>query len=75
MSQLMYHVLKDESTPNDLKELVIKNGKVIQDVMRQLIVEGQASGEIAKDDPDQLMVALLACFDGLMKRATMLDPA
>ena len=42
--------------------------------MRQLIVEGQTTGEIVGDDPDQLMVALLACFNGLMKRATMLDP-
>ena len=74
-SQLMYQVLTDDSTPNDLKQLVMKNGKVIQDIMRQLIVEGQAAGEIAKDDPDQLMVALLACFEGLMKRASMLDPA
>jgi hypothetical protein len=41
--------------------------------MWQLIMEGQACGEIAKDDPNQLMVALLACFDGLMKRASMLD--
>lgn len=74
LPQLMSQVLNDDSTPNELKQLVMKNGKVIQDVMRQLIVEGQASGEIANDDPDQLMVALLACFDGLMKRATMLHP-
>jgi hypothetical protein len=42
--------------------------------MHQLIIEGQATGEIAKDDPDQLMVALMACINGLMKRATMLNP-
>ena len=42
--------------------------------MRQLIVDGQATGEIVKDDPDQLLVALLAFVNGLMKRATMLDP-
>jgi AcrR family transcriptional regulator len=72
-SQLLYQVLADESTPNELRQHVMRNGKVIQDTMRQLIVEGQACGEIAKDDPDQLLVALLACFDGLMKRASMLD--
>lgn len=74
-SQLLYQVLADDSTPNELKQLAIRNGKVIQDIMRQLIVEGQASGEIAKDDPDQLMVALLAFFDGLMKRASLLGGA
>ena len=73
-SQLLYQVLVDSATPNDLRQLVMKNGNVIQDIMRQLIVEAQATGEIAKDDPDQMMVALLACFDGLMKRATMLSP-
>jgi hypothetical protein len=59
--------------PNDLRQLVQSNGRVIQDIMRQLIIEGQASGEIAKDDSDQLMTALMACFDGLVKRATLLD--
>ena len=73
-SQLLYQVLADDSAPNELRQLVVKSGKVIQDKMRQLIVEAQANGEITKDDPDQLMVALLAMFDGLMKRATMLDP-
>ncbi len=73
MSQLMYNVLEDEKAPIDLKGLVQRNGRAIQDIMRQLIIEGQATGEIVKDDPDQLMVALLACFNGLMKRATMLD--
>jgi AcrR family transcriptional regulator len=72
-SQLLWQVISDESAPDELRQLVMRNGKVIQDIMRQLIVEGQACGEIAMDDPDQLMVALLACFDGLMKRANMLD--
>ena len=74
MSQIMYNALEDEATPSDLKAVIQRNGKGIQDAMRQLIVEGQATGEIVSDDPDQLMVALLTCFNGLMKRATMLDP-
>jgi AcrR family transcriptional regulator len=71
-SQFFDQVLADDKTPNELREIIQRNGKVIQDLMRQLIVEGQASGEIAKDDPDQLMAALMACFDGLMKRASRL---
>lgn len=61
MSQIMHNVLEDETAPSDLKDLVLKNGKAIQDGMRQLIVEGQATGEIVKDDPDELRVTLLAC--------------
>jgi len=72
-SQLLNQVLEDDTTPSELRQIIEKSGKIIQDIMRQLIVEGQATGEIAKGDPDQLMVALMACFNGLMKRATMLD--
>ena len=73
-SQFFSQVLADDSTPNELRLIIQKNGQIIQDIMRQLIVKGQAIGEIAKDDPDQLMVALLACINGLMKRASMLNP-
>jgi AcrR family transcriptional regulator len=74
VAQIMYNVLEDETASADLRALVMRNGKVIQDTMRRLIIEGQATGEIANDNPDQLMVALLASFNGLMKRATMLGP-
>ena len=73
-SQLLYQALADDSTPGDLRQRIFKSGKAIQDLMRQLVVEGQATGEVAKGDPDEIMVALLACFDGLVKRATMLSP-
>jgi len=73
-SQFFNQVLADDSTPNELRQVIQKNGKIIQDIVCQLIVEGQTTGEITKDDPDQLMVALMACINGLMKRATMLDP-
>jgi AcrR family transcriptional regulator len=74
ISQIMYNALEDENTPPDLKALIQRNGKALQDIMRQFIIEGQAAGEIVNDDPDQLLVALLACVNGLMKRAMMLDP-
>ena len=73
-SQFFNQVLADDSTPNELRLVIQKNGQIIQGIIHQLIVEGQATGEIAKDDPDQLMVALLACINGLMKRASMLNP-
>ena len=74
ISQIMYNALEDETTPADLKAMIQRNGQELQSVIRQLIVDGQATREVVKDDPDQLLVALLACFNGLMKRATMLDP-
>ena len=51
-----------------------KNGEVVQGIMRELIVEGQATGEIARDDPDQLMFALMACINGLVQWTPPIDP-
>ncbi len=71
--QLMYQALSDESMPNDLRELMIRQRQAYQDVMRQLIVEGQATGEVAAGDPDQLMVVVLVSLDGL-SRWSMYNP-
>src|SRR5260370_21371955 len=51
--QLMYQVLSDEAAPDNLRELIGRQGQTYRDVMRQLIVEGQATGEGAECDPDQ----------------------
>lgn len=72
--QFLYHVLSDETTPDDLRELVSRQGQVFQDVLRQLIIEGQATGEVAEDDPDQLMAAVMACLEGLWRVMAFLDP-
>lgn len=72
--QLLYQVLSDEKVPDDLRELVSKSGKAIQAVIRQLVVDGQASGEIVKDDPDQLVGAVMACLDGVSRRMLALEP-
>ncbi len=74
ISQIMYNALEDENTPADLRAIVQRNGKELQGAIRQLIVEGQATGEVVKDDPDELLVALVAFVRGLIKRAEMLDP-
>lgn len=61
--------------PRLLDEQVVNtSGKVIRGLIRELIVEGQASGEIADDDPDQLVGALMACLDGISRAMVNLDP-
>jgi AcrR family transcriptional regulator len=67
--QLMYQVLDDEATSDDIRELIGRQGQTYQDVLRQLIIEGQASGEIAEGDPDQLVIVFLTCLDGLSRLA------
>lgn len=67
--QLFDQMRNSEATPDDLRELVHKRGHALRGVIRQLIVEGQMTGEVAAGDPDQLMRAILTCLDGLIKWA------
>src|SRR5258708_39755034 len=65
--QLMYQVLSDEAAPYNLRELIDRQGQTYRDVMRQLILEGQATGEVAEGDPDQMVIGVPACLDGLSR--------
>lgn len=67
MFQLLAQVLSDPAAPPDLLELAQRRGRQFRDLLRTLIVEGQASGELAGDDPDQLVTAVTACLDGLSR--------
>lgn len=69
LSQLFYQVLSDEATPSNLRELARSHGQAFQDMLRRLIVEGQATGEVTASDPDQLVTAVLAFLDGLTRLA------
>src|SRR6266851_9069843 len=70
-SQLLYQVLSDEATPADLREQALRYGQAFQDVLKGLIVEGQATGEVTAGDPDQLVTAILAFLDGLTRLAVI----
>ncbi|GIM47935.1 hypothetical protein DNHGIG_34840 [Collibacillus ludicampi] len=70
--QLIVQAFQDEATPEDLRDLLRMQSQTFQDVMRQLIVEGQATGEVADGDPDQLVLAVIACLNGLSSLALRL---
>ncbi|GCE30018.1 hypothetical protein KDA_55020 [Dictyobacter alpinus] len=67
--QILDQVQNSETTPNNLRALIRKRGQIFLDVMSQLIVEGQATNEIAGGDPAQLVTAIAACLEGLTKLA------
>jgi AcrR family transcriptional regulator len=69
--RFLSQVLSDDSLAPELRETVQTNGRVIQKEIRSLIVKAQETGEIARDDPDQLMTALMAVVDGLVTRAPL----
>jgi AcrR family transcriptional regulator len=64
--RFLYQVMRDESIAPGLKEMVLKSGSVILGEIRRMIVDGQATGEIARDDPDQLIAALMSLVEGLV---------
>lgn len=72
-AQVHYQVLSDAATPADLREQVKRYGQAFHDLLRHLIVEGQATGAVRAADPDQLVTAIMAALDGLTRLA-LIDP-
>jgi AcrR family transcriptional regulator len=67
--QLFGEMLGNETVPVHLREMARERSLALQALLRQLIVEGQRTGEVADDDPDQLVRAIFACIDGLIRWA------
>lgn len=67
--QLLNHALHAGALSNEMREQLGRRYQMLRDTMRQLIVEGQASGEVAQGDPDQLVAVMSACLDGLTRWA------
>jgi len=67
--QILDQVERSQTTPDDLRELMDRQGQLFFTVLRQLIVEGQATGEVAAGDPDQLVSAVGAYLEGLTRLA------
>jgi AcrR family transcriptional regulator len=68
-SQLISKAFESDTTPDEQKELIRKQVQNYQKVLRQLIVDCQSTGEVADDDPDQLMMAITASLEGLARLA------
>jgi AcrR family transcriptional regulator len=62
--------LRSEATREHLRKLAQQQSLTYRSVLKQLIVEGQQTGEIVLDDPDQLVGAVTACIAGLSQSAT-----
>jgi AcrR family transcriptional regulator len=65
--QLLDQVLSSDKPRDDIAELIRQRRERFFSEFRQLIVEGQATGEVAAGDPDQLVIAIFACLDGLVR--------
>ena len=65
MVQIFYHVLSDPSAPTDIIDAARSRMEFLTEIIRSLIVEAQASGEVRAGDPEQLVTAVFACLTGL----------
>jgi AcrR family transcriptional regulator len=68
---LLNQAVADDSLPSDIMESLKSQGLLMRDILRRLIIEGQATGEFAKDNPNKLTRAILACLDGLSRMASL----
>ena len=66
--QLLHQVLVSADTPNELREVLHIRAVLLQNLLRQWIVEGQAQGEVVAGDPDQLVRTILACVEWLDRK-------
>jgi hypothetical protein len=64
----------DEKLTQEVRDAIAEQGRVAYEIVRRLVVEGQATGEIARDDPDKLVTAVFACLDGLSRRVMTVRP-
>src|SRR5215471_13624400 len=66
--------LHNEVAHEHLRKLAQEQSRTYRNVLKQLVVEGQKTGEITLDDPDQLVGAVTACVAGLSQSATWQAP-
>lgn len=63
--QLLDQVLSSDKPPDGFAEQIRQRRERFFAEFRQLIVESQATGEVAAGDPDQLLFAIAAALEGL----------
>lgn len=68
--QLVYQFITDPAMPRSYSAAVSKSGRTLESGLREMIVEGQATGEVLDGDPDQLLEALMSLVEGRLRRAT-----
>lgn len=65
--QLLDQLLSSDKAPSPITELIRQQRAAFFDELRRLIVAGQASGEVAAGEADQLVTAIAATLEGLTR--------
>jgi AcrR family transcriptional regulator len=66
---LLDHVWSSPATPQKLRNKIGRQKEAFISLLRRLILEGQTTGKVHSGDPDQLVMAVEAFFEGLTRIA------
>jgi AcrR family transcriptional regulator len=68
---LIVQAYTSQAVPDDVREMAVQYAATISQAMRELIVEGQAAGQVIAGDADPLAIAFTACLQGLALSAAV----
>lgn len=70
---VVLHALTNEAVPAEVREVALSQANTMEEVIQRLIREGQALGQVASGDPEQLAMLYLACIQGLAVTTNLLS--
>lgn len=63
---LVLQALTNHAVPQETHKMVLQESQLSHEALKQLIVEGQAAGEVVAGDPDLLTTAFEWCIQGMV---------
>jgi AcrR family transcriptional regulator len=63
---LVLQALTSHAIPQEMRQFVLRESRSTHEALKQLIVEGQATGEVVAGDPDLLTTTFEWCIQGMV---------
>ena len=63
---LILQALTSQAVPKEMRQFVLQESQLSHEALKQLIVEGQAAGEVVAGDPDLLTTTFEWCIQGMV---------
>ena len=63
---LILQALTSQAVPKEMRQFVLQESQSSHEALKQLIVEGQVSGEVVAGDPDLLTTTFEWCIQGMV---------
>jgi AcrR family transcriptional regulator len=63
---VVLQALTNVTVPEEIHNMVMRESKASHEALKQLVLDGQAAGQVIPEDPDQLTTALEWCIQGMV---------